>query len=328
MFEQTIPNSEKYLTDLFAPVWVFLTSVGQINLVKQIQCPICGSDDKFKVFDITYSQGLSTVLWSCATCDYHYVFPVPSQDFLTSFYNNDYCSHVATLNNWRQQAMVERVRRIEKFKSPPARLLDIGCGNGNFCFVAHSLGWDVHGIEPSKPAVERADPSIRQKLRIGTLTTTGFPEGSFDVITYWAVLEHLLDPITDIERAVRLLQPNGILFLQLPNIRSFAARAYGENWRLIKNSPDHVGFVTNNTIRYFCDRFHLSLLQRRFYGLPFPLGKLPPQDSVPVSYSIVNSREQSVLSNVLGRPVLARMIRATISLLRLGDNVEYVLRKQ
>ena len=62
-----------------------------------------------------------------------------------------------------------------------------------------------------------------------------FAEASFDLITLWAVLEHLLDPAEEIGRAVRLLRPGGYLFLQFPNIKSLAARVYGTNWRLNLN---------------------------------------------------------------------------------------------
>lgn len=111
----------------------------------------------------------------------------------------------------------------------PGRLLDVGCGWGDFVERAAQRGWDACGIEPSRRI---ADDASRRGLRVrpGTLRDLPSDWSGFDLITYWDVLMHVDDPVREIRRAIALLGPGGALYMRL---RQHAIlRLYDRFWRV------------------------------------------------------------------------------------------------
>jgi 2-polyprenyl-3-methyl-5-hydroxy-6-metoxy-1,4-benzoquinol methylase len=138
---------------------------------------------------------------------------------------------------------VRRQKRDAEFRflpKPPGgqRLLDIGCGNGDFLANARDAGWDAVGIDADPEAVAIA----RQRgldVRTGSIELFAGETGCFDAITLSHVLEHLHDPGQMIRAVHRLLKPGGVLFVDTPNIQSGGARRWGRNWRGLE-SPRHL----------------------------------------------------------------------------------------
>ncbi|HEY1589422.1 MAG TPA: class I SAM-dependent methyltransferase [Rhodanobacter sp.] len=138
---------------------------------------------------------------------------------------------------------LRRQRRDAEFRYLPKprsgqRLLDIGCGNGDFLINARDAGWDVAGVDPDPRAVAAA----RQRgLEVGTGSIELFADVSncFDAITLSHVLEHLHDPVSFIRAVHRLLKADGVLFVDTPNIDSRGARRWGRNWRGLE-TPRHL----------------------------------------------------------------------------------------
>lgn len=102
------------------------------------------------------------------------------------------------------------------------KLLDVGCGAGQFLKLARERGWEAEGLE--------FDNALEQKLKTqGIPVTTGdffhvsLQENSFDVITLWDVFEHFSEPRPALERLRRLLKPGGFLLLACPKENSSLA---------------------------------------------------------------------------------------------------------
>jgi len=98
------------------------------------------------------------------------------------------------------------------------RLLDIGCGHGDFLKVAEKEGWEPWGLEPSRGAFEMAQRHLRERIRHQTVEQTDFPSGTFDVITMWNVIDCLPDPSRTIQKIREWLAPGGILVIRTPNV--------------------------------------------------------------------------------------------------------------
>lgn len=103
------------------------------------------------------------------------------------------------------------------------RLLDVGCGTGEFLDEAVAAGFSVLGVEPSTTAFLIA--RTRHPVVHGELGDVGLSEDSFDVVTLWSVLEHVLDPFSFLDRVRFILKRGGILALRLPSSRGLLPRA-------------------------------------------------------------------------------------------------------
>jgi SAM-dependent methyltransferase len=111
----------------------------------------------------------------------------------------------------------------------PGRLLDVGCGRGDLGAALASQGWYVAGVDPSEGAVEFAR-ARGVDAQAGTLETVDYPAESFDAVVMRHSLEHVPDPLGDLKRIHRLLEPGGLLLASLPNFDSWERRRFGSAW--------------------------------------------------------------------------------------------------
>ena len=133
--------------------------------------------------------------------------------------------------------MGTRVRKLGRPR-PGARLLDIGCGRGDFILAARRRGWDVVGVEQSQNPVM----DMRAQLALTVLTPEALaetPDASFDAVTLWHVLEHLPEPRTQLAQIHRLLRPGGQLVIEVPNYGGWHGRFGRAAWHHL-DVPRHL----------------------------------------------------------------------------------------
>jgi 2-polyprenyl-3-methyl-5-hydroxy-6-metoxy-1,4-benzoquinol methylase len=110
-----------------------------------------------------------------------------------------------------------------------ARMLEIGCGNGFFLEKALELGFgEVHGVEPSREAVEAASPAVRDRIKNAPFQEGLYPPEWFNLICGFQVLDHLTRP-NEVLRACRgLLQPGGAALFINHDVGAWTNRILGE----------------------------------------------------------------------------------------------------
>lgn len=107
------------------------------------------------------------------------------------------------------------------------RLLDIGCGDGNFTvLMARVCGTEeIYGVDVSERAVELARAKGIKCYRVDVDTEKlPFSDNFFDAITALEVIEHLFDPDHFLEEVRRVLKPGGLFILSTPNLASIHNR--------------------------------------------------------------------------------------------------------
>jgi hypothetical protein len=112
---------------------------------------------------------------------------------------------------------------------PGGRLLDVGCGAGQYVRAMRELGWRAFGLEPALTPSSAGAPDDGA-FAAGRAEQMPFASAQFDVITFWHSLEHTLSPHTALAEASRLLRPAGRLLLEVPNLDSLQARVFGRWW--------------------------------------------------------------------------------------------------
>lgn len=125
--------------------------------------------------------------------------------------------------------------------SPPVsggRLLDVGCGNGDFVGFAMRAGWLARGIDNDPIAVAAAHARCLDVVE-GTLDLFDDESACYDRITLSHVLEHVYDPWKMLSQCHRLLKPGGVLWLETPNMNARGHSAFGPYWRGLE-PPRHL----------------------------------------------------------------------------------------
>lgn len=154
------------------------------------------------------------------------------------------------------------------------RLLDVGCGGGEFLIQAAAAGWSVEGVDFDERAVAIAK-SRGVRVRAGSLEAQGYPSDSFDVVTLSHVIEHVHDPSGLLEECVRILKPGGLLWVATPNASSVGLGLYGKDWHWV-HAPHHLMLFNRRTLGNLIVRSGIPGVRylRRGYHVPKEWGFL------------------------------------------------------
>ncbi len=121
---------------------------------------------------------------------------------------------------------------------PQGRLLDVGCGSGEWLLAMRQRGWTVEGVDFDDGAVKLAR-QMGLKVECGSLEEQNYPDDYFDAVTLNHVIEHVPDPVRTLAECRRILKPKGKLILFTPNNASLGHRIFKEYWRGLE-PPRHL----------------------------------------------------------------------------------------
>lgn len=142
------------------------------------------------------------------------------------------------------------------------RLLDVGCGNGEYLERMRQLDWDVIGVEPDEKAACIAREGFGLEIITGSLEDAEFTDESFDAITMNHVIEHASDPLGLLKECRRILKPGGRLVVITPNIQSLGRRMFKEAW-LHWDPPRHLFLFSLPSLRLSAERSGLDVIDLR-----------------------------------------------------------------
>jgi SAM-dependent methyltransferase len=153
----------------------------------------------------------------CGSCGLTFENPRPVAADIAGFY-----SKPMQYDGWiRESGARDRLwrRRLAKMapRRRPGSLLDIGTGIGQFLHLAKGSFTTVTGTEVSESAIEIARGKYGLEVMRGEVETLDFAGRTFDNITLFHVLEHVGSPRRVLEKCRALLNPNGVIFIAVPN---------------------------------------------------------------------------------------------------------------
>ena len=163
----------------------------------------------------------------------------------------------------RQRMIIEADLRHITRAEPGMRLLDVGCGSGEFLAYARSAGWEVVGVDPDPKAVEVAR-NRGLDVRKGGIEVLDPEWDRFDGITLNHVIEHVHEPLTVLERCYALLKPGGWIWLETPNLDALGHKRYRANWRGLE-PPRHLVLFTRFSLVQALERAGFQGVQDQPY---------------------------------------------------------------
>jgi len=149
------------------------------------------------------------------------------------------------------------------------RILDVGCGRGYTLRCLQQLGADVFGTQMSAPAARAAAALVgRDRVFIGELEEATYPEASFDAVTLWHVLEHVARPCDVLTEVARILTPDGLVYVEVPNAGGWSARTLGADW-LAWDVEHHVSHFSPETLAALARRAGLERVREQHLSLEY-----------------------------------------------------------
>ncbi len=222
------------------------------QLLTRRACPTCGSTDESLELEKDHMR-----IVRCKACDLVYVNPTFDEAHYKEVYASQAYQDIVrdlgiTSHEYRAGRFgTERVGLMAEHLRMPngstPRYLDVGCSTGFVVEAARDKGWDAIGIDLNPSAIEYGR-TRGLDLRTVALEDAGFAPASFDAVSLFDVLEHLLDPRRTLRACADLLAPGGILFLYVPNFDSASRLLMGANAHFIWPTH-HLNYYTPTTIR-------------------------------------------------------------------------------
>jgi len=136
--------------------------------------------------------------------------------------NNDYVSIVYDENRapktfYPKQLISYLIKRFELKNN--ARLLELGCGRGDFLFEFQNFGFVCSGLDRELSSTQN-EYNLEVKLCDLANETFPFKDNSFDIVYHKSVLEHVYNPKNIMEETLRILKPGGKLIILTPDWHS------------------------------------------------------------------------------------------------------------
>jgi SAM-dependent methyltransferase len=221
-------------------------------------CPACGAPAEGNPEEVFHDSSR----YACSGCDLHFWHPVSMPD--AAWHETAYQGRDHT------EMPLEPGHRF--FLSDPkapkrGRLLDLGCGVGNFLAAARDAGFEVAGVELNQNAARIARE--RYGLRdISAMRPADFwatrPKEKFDVVTFFEVLEHQEDPQSFVNVAKECLDDGGFLAMSVPN-----RNRWQKGIETLDYPPNHLTRWSPGALRNFLERngFEVLTMQEEPLGI-------------------------------------------------------------
>lgn len=204
-------------------------------------CLICGSQNLKNLNGYEKDH-----LYTCEDCSFVFSNLKPSQEELDNVYGG-YSREVV-----RTEVTLQKMGEIAlnlKNLSSANRVIDIGCGDGEFLSIFKGLGCEVFGTE--------YDPRIEELCRkrgITMLSGGVMPSLSgclnaqkFDLVIFTEVIEHINNPLEVVNNISLLLKKDGFIYITTPNFASLEHKLLGAKWGMIVY-PEHISYYSPKTL--------------------------------------------------------------------------------
>lgn len=253
---------------------------------KLIFCPVCHSENIANSLickDYTVSQE-SFAISVCNTCSLKFTNPRPSPQNISKYYESDsYISHTNSSKYLidylykivRNYTLQSKYKLIIHHQTQKGKIMDFGCGTGHFLNKMRKEHWEVMGIEPNEQA---RNYCLMNGLPVNEGINSLALDSKYDTITLWHVLEHLHQPVEILQTLKNKLATNGMMYVAVPNEKSFDAEHYKECWAAY-DVPRHLSHYNQQSFQKLIktsklkihkvipmkfDSFYVSMLSEKY----------------------------------------------------------------
>lgn len=158
-----------------------------------------------------------------------------------------------------------RIRRkillyfIKKYSQKGSRIFDFGCGSGYLVGELQKLGYDAHGSDFEKDAIDYGLGQGIKNLKISTGEKIDYPDGFFQAVTAFDVLEHIEDEKWAVRELTRILKPGGKIIITVP--------AYQWLWGVQDEVSHHFRrYNADSLVRVFKDFPSLKIIHKTYFN--------------------------------------------------------------
>lgn len=283
------------------------------------RCPVCGAEAGASRGE-THRDGETTyTLYGCGACDVWYWRPFKNPGAAWYGHDERYAGRNADPilePNWNH-------RKVVSFLAPyTGRVLDVGCGIGNFLAHAREKGWQTRGIDFDPDAIAAGAAAFNLRgLEVSDLAgfRAAHPDERFDLVTFFDVFEHVDDHAAFLTDVHAVLADDGYIALSMPY-------RHGARWLMPADLPPrHLSRWDRHSLARFLDShgFEVCFMTRRSEGLRLLILKLRFRYGRLFSFGVVGKAKAAARAG--GAIRLEGRVRTRIRLLEAAAKVKDAL---
>lgn len=245
-----------------------------------MKCILCGCENLEKLFKVNDMRHLNRkfALAKCRECAFVATTPKLDPEAIKQYYERPCGNEENTKFKKIYEASERffrtlRARYINSLKKGKA-ILDIGCGRGVMLSELNRLGWEAHGCELTDKTAFKARQNKELKIYTKEFEKTELQDNYFDVVSLWHVLEHLDNPKKYLYKIHKILKKEGILIIEVPNIESWQAQVFKQDWFHL-DTPRHYYHFSPHTLKRLLLDSGFQAKRLHFFSLEYgPFGVL------------------------------------------------------
>ena len=247
-----------------------------------MECRICHNMEDNKIIQVRERRLNKGDIFSylhCAKCGTMQLVDLISENEMGHFYGYDYIAHTQTNHVMKTTGLKYNIKRLlGRYVSSPktrteailkhipmnirflyltdvnerSKILDVGCGNGNWIGFLYSLGYhNVSGVDLYCKQIPYTNISFVN----GTIFDM---EGVFDLVAFHHSFEHMNNPREVLAKVHDLLDDNGTCLIRIPVSDCLAFKEYGADWYQI-DAPRHYYLYTPKSLEILCGEAGLKI---------------------------------------------------------------------
>ncbi len=204
-------------------------------------CPVCKYTKIKEVID-EYNR--------CAKCYSLYVNYFPQDREINQrieHWGNNFARNLEQLPI--SETSLARATLLRQYAPEKSKLIDVGCGNGDFLKAAREAQFELSAMDKSRAIVKY----IRSQGITSHESLSNIKPYSFDIVTCFDVIEHTLDPNALLVEIKRILKKNGLLMLTTPNICGISAVLLKKRWWVL-GPQDHLVLFNPHSIKQLIEK--------------------------------------------------------------------------
>lgn len=200
-----------------------------------VRCSLCGCSSVNRIdCKVRNAEDDRYKMYRCSGCETHFLYPVPEDGQLEEYYDGKFREEVHSsayydkehldrvFRRFYKEACI-RAERVRQELQVSDTVLEIGCSVGYFMKAVAPYVDRVYGTEWD----EKAGQYIRDSFPEFTVAKNPQDFGiKFDRIFMFHVLEHISDPVSFLSALKGMLNPGGVIYIEVPNVDDVLVRTY------------------------------------------------------------------------------------------------------
>ena len=191
----------------------------------------------------------------CRDCGHVQQTNLIDEEIMNSVYTAEYyncpspsCSDIG------EREILKFYNFFKKSGLKKGKLMEVACFDGFLLNILDKDGWDIYGCDPASQTEIAINKFGKNKIKKEFLTKNTFVKNKFDVIIFRNLLEHIYDINEFIKLISSMLNENGSVFIDLPNVNT--TEKYG-GYGLFFHQ--HISYFSLDTMKIFLDKnnFHI-----------------------------------------------------------------------